>query len=933
MGCLRPGSPTQTLGDDGRSGIVFLLTKYFILKLSPERRGILDPNNETLIIKEENMPFNYTTIVPLYDNSGAVKSANKGTFSEFTRAMILELREDVDYLGELIGITGANWTGGRFNWTKGTTVALATGREIWKSYITDLRTACEELYTARSLGAPVWTVATADFKGIWDSSGIPISANLATYTPRRMSLITDIRTALIAVADSTFIFIDAVSGNDTTGTGAKTNPYKTWDKGVAVINSAGGGSMYFMPGTYDCTTQMTQNNVTVRGDVLGDVTFRALGASNGAAIFYTASGLSVENIIFKVTSASYYFYFNTCAALTVNSCIFTQDSAVGNVAFACYAPGSGSALFNHCTFMGYNKFGRAIMLTAAPVTFNDCIFYDYDDCVYFGIGYSGNVTENSCGFFEYNNQHDKYATSSYTLTQSGVLTSDPKISDKSTGYLASTSPYIDQATDGYDIGAYKDGPYNVTESAADSLTIAESAGMALTLFADDSIKAQEDLTSETISLATSMFLGGLFRSSNTGVVTYLDSLSVSCDNPAFSYDGAAVDMSFTPTGGSAGNRRELYIRAVASSDTTDYDAIAWWEANAYQNGDITRLYAGATTGTYFIDSWKECISGLEFGEDYEFSAVTADGVNDQQADITIKCRVKDVVTGVWSEVVTLTKTYYFNDFDKTLYYCADNPRVIDDEYANDPNYYAQTYHTGTTKYTRPDGVEWSADGRRFAYNPIFKADWYMAYNNNIPVSGTTYGNWQDRNSSSIQPLGENNARTIMMVHAMTAVNFGNWNTSGEHIFTNPSTAQPQESGTVTVTAAPVFGDNASDLHYLIMTPVKLSDCGNHSSHQSLVVRFPSGENVVWGDYPGKHVGISDSDFYFLTAVDPWGCTTAFHYLWVKDNSASPVTGGYVPYISTRQLYQVNTNSTGGLSYGQVFRQYVTNGSSIGAPAW
>jgi hypothetical protein len=54
--------------------------------------------------------------------------------------------------------------------------------------------------------------------------------------------------------ETAIIFVDVVHGNDTTGTGTSTNPYKTIGKGVSVAvanNAAGiGTQVNIQPGTY-----------------------------------------------------------------------------------------------------------------------------------------------------------------------------------------------------------------------------------------------------------------------------------------------------------------------------------------------------------------------------------------------------------------------------------------------------------------------------------------------------------------------------------------------------------------------------------------------------------------------------------------------------------------------------------------------------------
>lgn len=937
--------------------------------------------------------FVYDDIVELYNSSGVVIPANVASHTTMTDSIILQLRADVDYLGELCGMQSYNssWdSNGHFNWEKGTTLALdtfpgtTTGRP-WMSIITNFRTACENLYTKKSLGAPSWTILTANLKTFYENgSTATISSGVLTETSgvdftdvvdgksrcsilggtgvteqlclvtnhtitptqtltlspdpgnssagdvsfrvslnnrlpgsytkvRKTSLYQDVRDALIAVSEAQYIYVSN-AGDDGSGDGSFTNPYETWDKAVQVVGA--GGGIYFFNGDYllENTQLASKSGVTIHGQSLGGVTF-----DNRINYFANNSAnMTIENIVFVRGSSSFPNYVIGCNNMTINNCILTENFGSTYLWF-----GSGTGCtFNHCTFIPRSSVSRGCYLHNAAATFNDCIFYNMGYAFYVNSTYSGNLTTNNCGF--YNIETGRYfeeGGSSMTPVETGNLTSDPEITNATTAYLSDTSPYKDQATDSFDIGAHEIGPYNVIRTASDVITVSDTVIDKRSETADDLIIVTEGLTETNMSLTVAMFLGGLFESSSTGVITYKGNGEVTAPNlPSFTYSGASLDVSFDNVGGDA---CRVYI--AVDDGVSQYSSLAWWTVNA----DIEAI---STTNAYAIDINTECILGGEFGDQYDLSTMAADGVNDQQADITLKLRVHNVVKDEWSELVTVSKSYYFNDFDQTMYYCADNPRVIDDEYANHANYYAQTYHTGTAKYTRPDGVDWANDSRRFAYNTMFKSDRHIKWASTSPVSPTAYGKWQDRKSGGLQPAGSNTASTELMLFACIFTNFGNWNYSGDHCFID-TTHQPYDKGTGSL-SNPVFSTSPSSIHYIHSTAVEGSDCSGHGSHSSIIVRFPSGENVGWGSYHNKPDDFGDNDFYYQQGDNPYtGCGGNKFYFWAKDNSGSYI-GPHTAWMDTKQVWYANTDDAGNYSYGRLAsRKYHTGGINFLNSRW
>jgi hypothetical protein len=941
------------------------------------------------------MPLDYDSITLLYDTSGDVIVANKGTYTHITDEIILALREDVDYLGELRSMTGSNWTSNNFDWEKGTTIALPqinNKTQHWLSYITDLRTACEELYTDASLGSPTWTISTANLKPLYEhgetattsssvltqsgadftqvtngtdyvyiTSGtgvtpgfylvnshttttltlntdpgdsatgdivftVSLAGNAATYADvRKKSLYTDVRTALIAVGNATFIYVDSANGNDTTGDGTKGNPYKTWDKAATVCNATP-TNIYFEAGTYSfTTTALTANNVLVQGSALGDVTFKAERYDPGPIyMFNGATGITVENIKFLTsfleTPDTHNRHFLDCTNLTINECIFTYKGT--SQSWCSWIYNANGTTLNHVTYMGHDKANDGLYLrnVTGTVTLNDVIFYDFDNSIELA-SCTGTINENNCGFYLYNAQHEVTGVGTPTVNQTDVLTSDPEISSVDSAYLSDSSPYIDQATDNFDIGGYKNGPYNQFETVSETITCTEPSVIdrhAETIL--EPMPVNDQLQEINMNVSIDMFLGGIFESSTGGVITYLDKTDsfltniTSAVNTDFTYNGASLDVSFDNAGG---DNCKVYI-AVDDGTSQQYDKAWWWVLNADYS-------AASTTDEYAIDIWNECVTNDEFGKLWSFSTVTADGVNDQQADISINVRVHNTVTDQWSELVTASKTYNFNDFNKTMYYCADNPRAVDSEYANHANYYAQPYHTGTTKYTRPDGVDWVDDDRLYAYSPSLKImallqETSFATGAGAP-SSNVYDEWKDRQIGGSLPLAYNVVRSAMCIFSGVFVNFGNWNNASNHCFDNstPTVLQQARDNGVATLLDPLLGDDSTDIHYTRLSGYEGTDCTVHSSQNSNIIRFPNGDNIAWGAFSKRHKPLLDADIFFLEDENPHvSCQPdENYYLWVKE--PTPVTpGGYTAWWQSFQEAWVNTASgTGSYSYGEL----------------
>ena len=763
------------------------------------------------------------------------------------------------------------------------------------------------MYTTAGLGTPTWTISTANLKALYDSSGDIVTARKSDFTDvRKRSLYEDVRTALTTLANDTYIFVDAVNGSDSTGTGAANNHYKTWNKAVTVLNTAGAGNLWFFNGTYEMDVDMSYllSNVIFDAEELGQVILHC-----GSNLFpIRGTNGTINDIFFRMdimSGGDDNRFFGT-VGLTANNCLF-----LGQPGRTWIIRGDFTDMtLNHCTIIGYDKDSAGLRNgNDTTITLNDCIFYDLDKCVY---STQGTVNENYCGFYEYNTQNYGGAT----FNQSNNVFTDPVIADKDTAILDENSPYIDAASDGLDIGVWEDGGYNITRTATETITASEPSVVdAYQETVSDSILSSDTVEETTMNLNIDMFLGGLFTSSITGGITYRGAGyydSYQTYNPSFEYEGAAMDISFDNPGG---DMCKVYI--AVDDGVSDYDSPLWWNENV-------QYEAGSTTDVspYFININNETETDDEFGKLYTIRNATSgeggsDGVNDQIAEIKVHVRIKNTVTNNWSELKTAERKYYFNDFAKTMYYAGDNPRVVNNEYANHANYYSQVHHSGTNKYTRPDSVDWAADGRRFSYNPMFKIERHVEYTSGTPTYGSVYGQWQERKTGT-PPIGENSAKRRVMFYGCVSVNFGNWNYNGDSLFPD-KTNQPYDKANTNI-GNPVLGSGATDLHYIGLVGHQGSDCGVHSSHHSIITRFPSGENIGWGDWIGIHKKIDDSDIYFSWANDPWGCEIYSYYLWVEDDTET-VPGGYEANKYITEIIYVNTDYNGGYEFGRAVERY------------
>jgi hypothetical protein len=816
-----------------------------------------------------------------------VIDANRGTFTHLTTETILELRRDVDLLGVALSITGSNWIANKYDWTKGTTIALPNEKRLWMSYITDLRTACEELSTAASVSAPDWTpggvgVETVDLDPLFDSAGDVIDANRGSYTDVRLaSLYTTVQNALSAVAETLYYFVNAQTGNDTTGDGSRDNPYQTWDKVVNIANGAA-GDIYLMErsdgarAVYTVTsTTLTAANIKITGAGTDLVILdNPVGASQTLA---NANNQTWEDIFFG-NGGSQGLHINTNkTGQTFTNCAFYGG---GDPAFSGHHI---AAIFNHCTFICDNSANVFQRVGNNNITFNDCCFVGGLVGIRAYSSGSGTITFNYCAWYDVT---DKWTTStSVTFVNNNMFSEsiDPEILDNSICYLSDASQYKGEASDSFDIGAYTLGPYNVIRSASDGLTLSETTDTTSIGFASDTLSLHEDLSTVNMNVSVDLALWGLFESSISGVITYyteayMDTRSgFMADHIAnWEYNGATLDLSWDNAGG---DTCEVHI--AVDDGSTDYDPVAWWEVNALNPSASTTDAVGPRG--YALSCYLDTELDEEWGDQGDLSTVAADGENDQQWDITLKVRIKNTVTGQWSEVVELIKTYNFNTFADTMYYLADNPRSVDGEYANHANYLAQPYHTGTNKYTRIDGVDWVDDNRRYAYNPHVKSLHHTRTKTGQidPVQPSqAYGYWKDRYTSNFQPFGEANARAILDLYPCIFSNYGNYN-NGVHCFT--STGNIINDNGSYESDVPIMGDSAqggspSNIPYLFLTGYIGTDCLGHSSARGFFVWMPSGE--ILGHDPGGargDVNDVDTDLYFQT-IQYSTCPPARFYL-------------------------------------------------------
>lgn len=930
-------------------------------------------------------PFDYETITSLYDSSGVLQ--NQGSYTPYSRDKILRLRDDIDTQGEILGITGANWTVNNFNWTKGDRYNLDTDKRLWLSYIADMRTACEELATEAGISAPTWTVdplvplykrgktatisgtvmtqtgadfddvtASSDYCYIQSGTGATVGRYLisakttdtltltgysgdsgagdvvydvlmtdkmGTYTTSNLkSLITDIQTAILAVQDDTGTFkyfVDSENGDDTTGDGSRTNPYETWNKAVTECNSAA-GNIYFFAGDYTANLPISQSGIIIHGQSPDSV---VIGVSDklAAAINFTA-----RNIWFGDGTGENYF-IDGYSGFLFEFCVFLASDAGAAPSWAALTKDADGE-YNHCTAYGRKEgllggqsswdnpvgdMGIGVAQGTNTVLINNCIFKHLwsgaasrtissatitidDNTVFDDIGAGGNTSGG--GTFT------AFTPFSFAGTN---------IADVTTMYLYDDCDLVGAASDGLDIGAYPNAPYNIIRTATESISLTESAEMSLLITAQETININEDLSSINMNVSIDMPFWGLFESDNTGDVIYLTNALITASPrqdkivgtlSSFQYNGASLDVSWDNT---TGDLFEVYI--VADDGVSDYAPVAWWENNALFPAASTTNVNG--TRGYAIDCYTEAELDEDWGDQGAFSTVTADGYNDQQWDLTLKVRIKNTISGVWSELISLSKTYAFNTFEGTMAYCADNPRVVDNEYADHANYMLNSYHTtdgpDKLKYTRPDGVDFADDDRRYAYAPAFKSWHHIIYGNETPPGGTPahsngggiYLLWYFRG----KPVGTIDialTRERVALYPPIWANYGNWNHNSDHCFA--SVFNDVYDGGTYNSATPVLGSSTNKVRYVSCQAYLGTDCSGHSSFRGFFYYMPSNELMSHSNF-GTGDGVHEMSDLLFVSSKPNACDGPRFYL--EEHNVQEPFGDRVFWWFTKAEVRIN----------------------------
>lgn len=964
--------------------------------------------------------FDYDTITSLYTSGGVLQ--NQATYTPFTRGIIVQLRNDIDTLGEILSQTGANWTSNNYDWTHGDRWSVDADKYIFLDYITEMRSAVEDLATTAGTGAPSWTIATVnpigirgktatisgsvvtdttkDFTNVTNSTDyfrlqngtgstpaaylitghtattltltsapgdsvagdieyeVYLDARKSDYTPFKKTLITDLHTEVLVIADDVGTFryyADSVNGDDTTGDGSRGNPYETWDKCATQCNSTA-GNIFLFNGDYTIDSganRIQQNDITIQGQSTDSVTISAVGTNtltDGAITGCVINNLMLDNLV-ALNSTS----------MTLNNVIGTRSISGDRIRFL----SSGTWTMNHCTLLGGDSgTSNGVLLDGSgTLTMNDCLSFDLSNAI---TSTGGTITTNYCAFNEVTTKHS--GAGSFT-NNNEVTTAVLAIKNKDTGRLLYTSDVINEASDGFDVGAYPDGRYDYSSVVSDSLTVAESDSVKITVPLGDSFTLDETddrhAFTTTMNLSVDMFLGGIFESDKNGNISYVDSVDmatyggtnwqmwvdmgwnndeVSVENLDFIYNGAALDVSFDNTGG---DTCEVHI--AVDDGVTDYTSIVWWKNN-------TVTAAKSVNTEYAIDCTLGTLTGNEWGSLYTNTAQSATGVNHEELDITLKVRVYNTNSDQWSELVTVTKTYSFHTWLGTFMYWADCPRQVDDAYANHANYLAQPYHTSTSAYTLPDGTDWLDDGRRWAYNPLFKADIYhnMAIWNDgthqaaPPASGAindAYMMWYRKGNTIASTPSDafiaKDARIFAMLFAGIGSNFGNY--SSGTLFAD-MTAQVSDSGSASIANPPMSG--GSEVRYTHFRKVVLrTDMVDHLSFGALMVRMPSGELMMWDMSWGHFRVLSEgaTSYQFLAPVTNWnGWLTETGsqdlYFVSKDaNQAAPYLYefGEIPYPGdwSYQEYYVNTDAFGVYNHGDVSKKAVIAQDGGITPAW
>jgi len=233
----------------------------------------------------------------------------------------------------------------------------------------------------------------------------------------------------------TVVWVDAVHGNDTTGSGTQGSPYATIGKGISVV--ATGGTVYVAAGTYDIalgeTFPITINkNLTLIGDG-ASVTIIDGSLSD---VINVNVGVIVDIKGFTIMNGNNGIYYNNGASGTISN-----NTITGNAQYGIANSSSSPAITNN-TITG-NLSGIYNDLSSNPTITNNIIVLNTHYGIY------NDVTSTSTNSYNdvWNNAPD-YGGATQGI---GSISADPRLD--ATYHLTSSSPCIDAGTDA---GVYTD---------------------------------------------------------------------------------------------------------------------------------------------------------------------------------------------------------------------------------------------------------------------------------------------------------------------------------------------------------------------------------------------------------------------------------------------------------------------------------------------
>lgn len=177
---------------------------------------------------------------------------------------------------------------------------------------------------------------------------------------------------------STDIYVNSSTGDDETGTGKKSKPYKTLAKAVEMVSE--GGAIRLARDQTFCTGNMETITISKK------LTIGAYGEGNPPALDSTRLKIEsdpevrINNIAFKMTAvtgtSSGAFIYNDNAKVTCFGCTFTGGKAtVGDYAYGGAIYNDGILTLDECTFSENNaeSHGGAIY-SEGSITIDGCTF-------------------------------------------------------------------------------------------------------------------------------------------------------------------------------------------------------------------------------------------------------------------------------------------------------------------------------------------------------------------------------------------------------------------------------------------------------------------------------------------------------------------------------------------------------------------------------